>query len=89
MAFVLVFAEVAWANPTVAECVGADTAAQSLRRDGKLAAARVQLMTCGSPSCPALVRDDCTQRLEDLERAVPRRRVPWWIRRTAGCRPSA
>ncbi len=55
----------------VAKCVDANAHAQALRRDGKLAAARVELRTCGNPSCPELVRDDCAARLDDLERAQP------------------
>jgi hypothetical protein len=52
-------------------CVGANTTAQSLRRDGKLGAARTQLAICVDASCPALVRDDCNQRLDELDRAQP------------------
>lgn len=59
------------ADPTKDQCVDADTAAQSLRRAGHLAAAREQLRTCVAPACPALVRDDCTQRLDELQHAQP------------------
>jgi len=59
------------ANVGVDRCVGADTTAQSLRREGKLGAARVDLAICVDPSCPALVRDDCNQRLDELDRAQP------------------
>jgi hypothetical protein len=55
----------------VDRCVRADTAAQSLRRDGKFGAARAELAKCVDASCPALVRDDCNQRLDELERAQP------------------
>ncbi len=55
----------------VDRCVGADTTAQSLRREGKFTAARAALATCVDVHCPALVRDDCTQRLDELERAQP------------------
>ncbi len=53
------------------QCIDADTQAQSLRRDGKLAGARTQLQKCGDPKCPAIIRDDCTQRIDELERAQP------------------
>jgi hypothetical protein len=53
----------------VDRCVGANTTAQSLRRDGKLGAARAELTMCVDASCPALVRDDCSQRLDELNRA--------------------
>ena len=40
----------------VGKCVEANAHAQDLRRDEKLAAARAELMTCGNPECPQLVR---------------------------------
>jgi hypothetical protein len=52
-------------------CVAANTTAQALRRDGKFGAARAELASCVDASCPALVRDDCNQRLDELERAQP------------------
>ena len=59
------------ADVTKAQCVAANTSAQDLRRDHKLADARAQLHTCGDPSCPAIVRDDCARRLDELESAQP------------------
>ncbi|HEY6463332.1 MAG TPA: hypothetical protein VIY73_24365, partial [Polyangiaceae bacterium] len=59
------------AEVTKDQCVDADTQAQNLRRSGKLAAARAQLQTCGDPSCPAMVRDDCSRRTDELEKAQP------------------
>ena len=59
------------ADLTKAECVKANTEAQSLRRDGKLAEARAQLRRCGDPTCPGIVRADCSQRLDELEAAQP------------------
>jgi hypothetical protein len=53
------------------QCVDANTKAQSLRRDGQFAAAREQLSLCVDSRCPAIVRDDCTQRLDELDRAQP------------------
>ena len=58
-------------DDNVERCVGANTKAQSLRRDGKFGAARAELATCVDASCPALVRDDCIQRLDELDRAQP------------------
>src|SRR5207237_2673547 len=52
------FAVGAHADPTKDQCVDADTKAQSLRRDGKLSAARDQLKMCAAQACPELVRDD-------------------------------
>jgi hypothetical protein len=59
------------ADLTKAECIGANTKAQSLRREGKLREARVSLLSCASDSCPAVLREDCVQRLDELERAAP------------------
>jgi hypothetical protein len=53
------------------QCVDANTSAQSLRREGKLGAAREQLTLCIDSRCPGIVRYDCTQRLDELERAQP------------------
>lgn len=52
-------------------CVAANTRAQALRHDGKLGEAREQLKQCADASCPSLVRDDCSQLLDDLDRAQP------------------
>jgi hypothetical protein len=63
----------AWADPapTKAQCLEAHTKGQDLRRDGRLSAAREQFRTCGGSACPALVRDDCTRRLDELDKAQP------------------
>jgi hypothetical protein len=59
------------AKPSKDQCVDSDTQAQDLRRDGKLLSARDALRVCTDPACPRLVREDCTQRLDELTRAVP------------------
>jgi hypothetical protein len=59
------------ADVTKDQCVDANAKAQPLRRDGKLGAARVELQICADPHCPGMVRDDCAQRLDELERAQP------------------
>jgi hypothetical protein len=59
------------ADVTKDQCVTANGQAQELRRERKLSAAREQLHTCADPSCPAMVRDDCVKRLDELERAQP------------------
>ena len=61
----------AFADLTKGQCVDANTTGQNLRREGKMSLAREQLRACASPSCPAMVRDDCTKRLDELERAQP------------------
>jgi hypothetical protein len=61
----------AWGDPTTDECIEANTKAQSLRRAGKLRDAREQLLLCGSPSCPKMVKDDCAQRMDEVDRVMP------------------
>jgi hypothetical protein len=64
-------ATAASAEITKSECVDADTQAQQLRRDEKLGATREKLKLCTDPACPALVRDDCAQRLDELDKIQP------------------
>jgi hypothetical protein len=71
-------AGIAWADgqapdrmPDKIECIAADTDGQSLRLAGKLLQARRRLAVCGAASCPTIVRDDCVERIADLEVAQP------------------
>ncbi len=59
------------ADITKAQCVEANTRGQDLRRDGKLSEAHVALQACSDPACPAIVRADCTRRLDELQAAQP------------------
>jgi serine/threonine-protein kinase len=59
------------AEPTKLECIAANDAAQDLRRAGKLREAREKLLLCGSTSCPGPVREDCTQRLTEVDGVMP------------------
>ena len=56
---------------TKEQCVEANESAQALRRDGKLRAARTQLLICLAKSCPGPVREDCAERMTELERSAP------------------
>jgi len=58
-------------GPTKAQCVEADTSAQTERRAEQLRAARDHLELCSKPACPTLVREDCVQRLSDLDTIAP------------------
>jgi hypothetical protein len=53
------------------KCADADASAQALQHEGKLTAARVQLRACVDPSCPDVIRTDCAQRQEEIERLQP------------------
>jgi hypothetical protein len=59
------------AEPTKEECIAADDAAQNLRRAGKLLEARDKIAVCVAMSCPGLVREDCGQRLTEIESVMP------------------
>jgi hypothetical protein len=67
----LLAAPAASADPTKTECANANTDGQTLRMSERFAAARARLQVCQSASCPALVRSDCTQHFDELERAQP------------------
>lgn len=59
------------ADITKAQCVDANTYGQTLRREGKLTAAKGQFQICNDAKCPEIVRTDCTQRMEEVETAFP------------------
>jgi hypothetical protein len=59
------------ADVTKAQCVDANSSAQSLRRSGRFSAAREQLLLCGDSKCPDVVRVDCARRLDELEQTQP------------------
>jgi hypothetical protein len=58
-------------GPTKDECINANDAAQTARQAGKLHEAKKQLLVCVAKSCPGPVRDDCTERLNEVEKAMP------------------
>lgn len=59
------------ADATSDQCIDSNARAQMLRRSGKLIAAREQLRVCIDRACPAMVRDDCAKRLDELNRQQP------------------
>jgi hypothetical protein len=59
------------AEPTKDECIAANETAQDLRKAGKLLEARAKLALCVAASCPRLLREDCAQRLSDVDAAMP------------------
>jgi hypothetical protein len=61
----------AHADPTKDECINANEAAQALRSAGKLRDARDKLTLCVAATCPGPVRDDCSERLSELQKALP------------------
>jgi hypothetical protein len=61
----------AQADMTKDQCVDANAKGQDLRHDGKLTLARAAFVSCTNVKCPAIVRDDCTRRLDELDHAQP------------------
>jgi hypothetical protein len=61
----------AGATMTKQACAKANADGQASRLDGKLLDARRALQMCVDPSCPAIVRADCAQRLSEVDRAQP------------------
>lgn len=59
------------APPNIDQCLAANDKAQDLRREGRLHEARENLILCIAPSCPGPVREDCAQRMSDVEAAMP------------------
>jgi hypothetical protein len=70
VAFCLVSAP-ALGDVTKEQCLEANGKAQELRRELRLSAARAELHICADPECPAIVRDDCAKRLDEIEKAQP------------------
>jgi hypothetical protein len=52
-------------------CVAAYERSQVLRRDHKLGRAREELRVCARAACPALVRNDCVNWLDQVQTAFP------------------
>jgi hypothetical protein len=52
-------------------CAQAANRAQPLRRDGKLKAARADLVRCAQASCPKDPRNDCTTWLGEVDQELP------------------
>jgi len=52
-------------------CNDAYTATQTLRREGKLRAARTEALGCGQDRCSTTVRTDCAEWLKEIEHAMP------------------
>jgi hypothetical protein len=54
-----------------ATCITAYEQTQTLRKDGKPLASKVQAAICSRESCPALLTKDCTKWLTELEADIP------------------
>src|SRR5687767_6782093 len=54
-----------------AACVAALDQGQSLQSSRRLKDARASYMQCASETCPAVLREDCSKLLNDVEAALP------------------
>jgi hypothetical protein len=66
----------AWGAPAHAQtdkraCLATYVEAQSNRQAGRLLAARAAAVTCGSESCPDVLRGDCVNWLRELDASIP------------------
>jgi hypothetical protein len=59
------------ADPTLSDCINANETALQARADHKLRQARAQSLMCAADSCPAEMKDQCKQRVEQLNAAIP------------------
>lgn len=61
----------AHAEDAVRACIAASTDAQTLRGQGKLLAAREQVVACARDGCPPIVRSHCARWLAEIEAQIP------------------
>jgi hypothetical protein len=61
----------ALADPTKDECMNSNESAQGHRASGRLRQAENELTVCVAHSCPVPVRNDCSERLNEVQRAMP------------------
>ena len=59
------------ADPSKQDCVSANEKAQALRQRESLQAARDELVSCLAATCPGPVRQDCADRIIEIDRATP------------------
>jgi hypothetical protein len=64
-------ASTARADDARQQCADSYEKAQYLQRDGKLTAARAQLLVCARESCPAFVRTECAKWLGEVDASQP------------------
>ncbi|GMV15700.1 MAG: hypothetical protein HS104_20995 [Polyangiaceae bacterium] len=58
-------------DSTKLACAVAYEQGQRLRKDGRLLAARAQLLACSDAACPSVLQGDCTRWLTELDLTIP------------------
>jgi hypothetical protein len=71
LSFLFVAGRAQAVGPSLEQCAAANESAQDAQRAGKLRDARASLTTCIAADCPAILRQDCAQRLEQISRIMP------------------
>ena len=71
LAAILAWGGAALGQPDKRACLATYVESQSERRAGKLLAARAAAVTCGSESCPDVLRSDCVTWLRELDASIP------------------
>jgi hypothetical protein len=56
---------------SIQACVESHVEGQKLREQTKLAGARDRFVACAAEACPAVVRKDCAQWLDELDKMIP------------------
>jgi hypothetical protein len=59
------------AGDLVRVCIAASTDGQTLRKQGKLLAARDEMIACARDACPSIVRSHCARWLAEVDAAIP------------------
>jgi hypothetical protein len=59
------------ADPTTSDCLTANEASIALLKVAQLRAARVQMLVCADPSCPADVGAECLRRISEVDVSMP------------------
>lgn len=52
-------------------CIGGYERAQELRKQGKLRGSKEQLLVCSRPTCPKVLRDECSKWLDEVQASMP------------------
>ncbi len=71
LAATLAVAPRAQADDSVRACIAASTDGQTLRKQGKLLAARERMIACARDACPSIVRSHCARWLSEVDAAIP------------------
>lgn len=61
----------AQASSDMETCINSHEQGQKLKKDGKLKAARAQLINCARDVCPGMLKKECSQMLSEVDESMP------------------